>query len=94
MSRETLLKIILTKATIIGTLYIGAHYHQPINRVIDNLVYKSIPVQKGFFTDYNGLELQVRLNKEGKKEHYLVYENKFSIPLTYKNLEKVLEDQE
>lgn len=93
MSRSTLLKLLLTKATILASLYIGASYHQTINRAADNLIYNSLPVQEGFFTDYNGLELQLKLNKDGKKEPHLSYEEEFSIPLTYKNLEKVVESE-
>lgn len=84
----------LTKASILGLLYLGAVYHRTINRVADNLVYKSVPVQDGFFTDYNGFGVETKLNNDGKKEPHLVYENKFSVPLTYKNLENIVEDED
>lgn len=76
--------MIIPKLSFFGTLYIGAIYHEPLLRITDKLIYENIPVEKGFFQDPYGLRIETTLNKNGKREVYMVYENnKLCIPITY-----------
>ncbi len=92
-----LLNLLAAKIGFMGALYLGATYHQPILRSIDRLVYGSAPIQEEFFQDPHGLRIETENNIYGKKEVFLVYENRIFIPLTYQNIsnleKKVIHDK-
>jgi hypothetical protein len=84
-----LMKSVISKITFAGALYLGAYYNEPILRIIDGLMYRNVPVEKGFFTDARGWHVETKLNGNGKIEYYLNYQNLRRIPLTYEALSEL-----
>lgn len=84
-----LLKSVFSKVTFVGALYLGAYYNEPILRIVDGIMYRNVPVEKGFFTDARGWHVETKLNGNGKIEHYLNYQNLRRIPMTYEALSEL-----
>lgn len=71
----------ITTLLVSGYLKYKADMHIP--QIIDNIRYRNVPMQQGFFCDPNGLYIDSIVNSNGCREAYLVHErSNLRIPIT------------
>lgn len=76
MLSKKVIGIILTKVSLITMLtasYFTYLYHEPIRRVVGNLMHEDVVVEKGYFRDPYGLKIEDKINEDGKREVYLIH---------------------
>jgi len=59
--------------TVISTSCVTYQFHEPIKRVVGNLLHRDVMVENGFFKDPNGLYVDVGINEDGDREAYLMH---------------------
>lgn len=57
--------------TILSTAFFTYVNHEPIKRMVGNVLYRDVPIAEGHFTDPYGLRVQTVVNRSGKREAYL-----------------------
>ncbi|MFT4343411.1 MAG: hypothetical protein ACMXYE_01550 [Candidatus Woesearchaeota archaeon] len=85
--------------SIFSTAYFTHKFHQPIHRMVNNIMHRDIQTEEGHFKDPYGLQVVGKINEQGKRETYLIHtpsQKKIQItpdmfPQTASMLEKIVE---
>ncbi|MBI2565361.1 hypothetical protein HYV79_05275 [Candidatus Woesearchaeota archaeon] len=78
----------LSKFFFAGAIFLGAQYHDTLERLVDNVLYHNIPLEHNYFPDARGFKIDLELTQNGKRAYFLNY-NETKIPITYNLVQKL-----